>query len=73
MQTFLELAEVFLFDNVLVHGGVKEPCWDTDVDGSFDLVSGENPNLDSSSLHKLYGIGHVLLKSIFNGGRTDQL
>jgi len=52
---------------------VKESSRIGNVDGSFDLVSGQDPDFDAGLANKLYGILYLILELIFNGCRAYEL
>jgi len=57
----------------LFHGVVKKSSRVADVDRSLDLVSSEDPNLDANLLQGDNSLSNIVLKLVFDGGRSDQL
>ena len=72
-QMVLKFSFGYLIDLVLNHRWIEKSGTDSDIDGSLNLVTGQNPNLNSSIFHIPDGISNLILKSILNSRRSNKL
>jgi len=49
---------------------VEKPRRESDVDGSFDFVASEDPDLDLRSPEEADGLWYLILEAVLDGSRT---
>lgn len=57
-------------DDILFHIVIEQAAGVANIDGSLYFISCQDPYLDSSLFKRFNGFLHILLKLIFDSGRT---